>query len=619
MSSRQRENWDMEQLSVIEAGHDQRLLVEAGPGTGKTAVACARIAYLVGEEGIAESNIWMISFTRTAVAEIRSRLQSYVGEAAFSIKVATIDSHAWAIHSGHDSTARLTGTYEENIERVIELIRSDDAVQEELEHVEHLVVDEAQDLVGIRAQLVEALIERLYMGCGITVFADSAQAIYGFSEDDTGYQVIGSRTLVDQLANPKRGFEKRLLKTVHRTSSPGLKRIFGEVRESILAASEVAEGLFAQTRESISEHADHAGLSSWQLGLDSVPVNSLVLFRSRAEALRHSQFCNRPHGLRLSGFGLHLPAWIAICLGDYTDPAISEDGFHSLWAARVEPATATVPDYDLREAWRRILRTGGNPDGSVSLRRLRARLSRSNPPIDVCKLDFGLSGPIIGTIHASKGREADNVTMLIPRHEAFDSPVLEAEETRILFVGATRAREELRVGKAGTYYGSNLDGGRALRIGEKGKSVAMVEIGRPGDLSINGLAGRNNVSEAEYLASQRYLEKHSSVFVPLELRADPEMDWRHRVVVPENDLRVGIMSKGFKGDLWEVANVLGSREGRNLRPGHTIRYVRAFGARTVVVSEDDPELETLHPAVARTGFLLAPMMAAFTNVYFNSY
>ena len=607
----------MEQLSVIEAGHDQRLLVEAGPGTGKTAVACARIAYLVGEEGIAESNIWMISFTRTAVAEIRSRLQSYVGESAFSIKVATIDSHAWAIHSGHDSTARLTGTYEENIERVIELIRSDDAVQEELEHVEHLVVDEAQDLVGIRAQLVEALIERLYMGCGITVFADSAQAIYGFSEDDTAYQVVGSRALVDQLANPKRGFRKRLLKTVHRTSSLGLKRIFGEVRESILAGTKAPEGLFSQTRESISEHADHAGLSSRHLGLDSVPVNSLVLFRSREEALRHSQFCNRPHGLRLSGFGLHLPAWIAICLGDYTDPAISEDAFQARWVARVEPAT--VPDYDPREAWRRLLRTGGNRDGSVSLRRIRARLSRSNPPIDVCKLDFGLPGPIIGTIHASKGREADNVTMLIPRHEAFDSPVLEAEETRILFVGATRAREELRVGKAGTYYGSSLEGGRALRISAKRKSVAMVEIGRPGDLSINGLAGRNNVSEPEYLASQRYLEEHSSVFLTLELRADPEMDWRHRVVVPENDLCVGIMSEAFKGDLWKVANVLGSREGRNLHPGQTIRYVRAFGARTIVVSEDDPELETLHPVAARTGFLLAPMMAAFTNVYFKYY
>ena len=613
----QREDWDSDQLLVIGAGHHQRLLVEAGPGTGKTAVACARIAHLVEKDGIAESNIWMISFTRTAVAEIRSRLQSYVGEAAFSIKVATVDSHAWAIHSGHDPTARLTGSYEENIDRVIELICSDDAVQEELEHVEHLVVDEAQDLVGNRAQLVGALIRQLNSGCGITVFADSAQAIYGFSEDDTGHHTAGSKTLVDKLASPTRGFEKRLLRTVHRTSSPGLKRIFGDVRASILRGSEAPEGLFVQTHDSISEHADQAGLTSRQLELDSVPSNSLVLFRSRAEALRHSQFCKRPHCLRLSGFGLHLPAWLAICLGDYTDPAISEDAFLSRWAIRVEPVT--VPDHGPKEAWKHLLRTGGNRDGSVSLSRLRARLSRSSPPIDLCKLDFGLPGPIIGTIHASKGREADNVTMLMPRQRVFDDPVLEAEETRILFVGATRAREELRVGQVGAYSGSSLAGGRALRIGANGNSVAMVEIGRPGDLTINGLAGRKNASEPEYLASQKHLQKHSSMIMPLELQADPEMDWRQRVVVPENDFCVGIMSNAFKSDLWEVASVLGLREGRKLRPGRRVRYVRALGARTVVVSEDDPERETLHPAAARTGFLLAPMMAAFTNVYFNSY
>ena len=50
--------------------------------------------------------------------------------------------------------------------------------------------------------------------------------------------------------------------------------------------------------------------------------------------------------------------------------------------------------------------------------------------------------------------------MLIPRREGFDDPAQEAEETRILFVGATRAREELRVGQAAAHSGTKLDGGR---------------------------------------------------------------------------------------------------------------------------------------------------------------
>ena len=92
--------WDADQRRVIEADTDARLVVEAGPGTGKTAVACARLAYLINEEDIEPSNTWMISFTRTAVAEIRARLHSYVGDASFAIRIATIDSHAWSIHSG---------------------------------------------------------------------------------------------------------------------------------------------------------------------------------------------------------------------------------------------------------------------------------------------------------------------------------------------------------------------------------------------------------------------------------------------------------------------------------------------------------------------------------------
>ena len=195
--------WDVDQRMVIEADTDARLVVEAGPGTGKTAVACARLAYLINEEDIEASNTWMISFTRTAVAEIRARLHSYVGDASFAIRIATIDSHAWSIHSGHDPNARLTGSYEENIASVIELLKTDEDVADELAKIEHVVIDEAQDVVGQRADLIEALVNRLPSACGVTVFADEAQAIYGFSDDSIGRRKVGAsepgKPLLDRL------------------------------------------------------------------------------------------------------------------------------------------------------------------------------------------------------------------------------------------------------------------------------------------------------------------------------------------------------------------------------------------------------------------------------------
>ena len=66
--------WTSEQLAVIQAPASARLVVDAGPGTGKTATLCARIAWLIETANLEPGEIWIISFTRTAVAEIRNRV-----------------------------------------------------------------------------------------------------------------------------------------------------------------------------------------------------------------------------------------------------------------------------------------------------------------------------------------------------------------------------------------------------------------------------------------------------------------------------------------------------------------------------------------------------------------
>jgi hypothetical protein len=109
--------WTSEQLAVIEAPVAARLLVDAGPGTGKTATLCARIARLIDCAGLDPGEIWIISFTRTAVAEIRGRVSTYLREPshAHGIRVATIDSHAWSMNVGFNEHAVLSGSFDDNI------------------------------------------------------------------------------------------------------------------------------------------------------------------------------------------------------------------------------------------------------------------------------------------------------------------------------------------------------------------------------------------------------------------------------------------------------------------------------------------------------------------------
>lgn len=609
-------DWDADQLQVIEAGTDARLIVEAGPGTGKTAVACARLAYLINEEDIEPSNTWMISFTRTAVAEIRARLHSYVGDASFAIRIATIDSHAWSIHSGHDPNARLTRSYEENIARVIELLKTDEDVADELSQIEHVVIDEAQDLVGQRADLIDALVERLPSDCGVTVFADEAQAIYGFTDDSIGRHngAISKpgKPLLDRLRAAKApGFATMVLTEIYRTTSPGLRKIFSELRKDVLDKQNHRDGLHAETAERIRELADKRGLKWTQMKVADFASDDLLLFRNRVEVLMASQFCDLPHRLRLSGYGVTLPAWLAICFSDFVEPFLAERRFLDLWAARIENKVA--PQYGPGEAWQHLMRVAGRKDGSIDMQRLRRRLGQTRPPVELTLPEYGLHGPIVGTIHASKGREARNVVLLLPNGPEFESIENETEEARVLFVGATRARASLSVGESNAFRASTLASGRVHRSARNGKST-MVEIGRDGDITARGLVGRSEFSAADASAGQAFLTKVADVVTTYKLETDPDLDWRYRIHAGSEGPCVGALSRNLTYDLWEILSNRGQKQSH--KPPSYVNHVRGQGCATMVLAPDDSDLETLNEPWASSGFVLTPRIAAFPPFFF---
>lgn len=609
--------WDADQLRVIEEDTNARLVVEAGPGTGKTAVACARLAYLITQEDLEPSNTWMISFTRTAVAEIRARLHSYVGDASFAIRIATVDSHAWSIHSGHDPNARLTGSYEENIDRVIELLKADLDVADELSQIEHVVIDEAQDLVGRRADLIEALVERLPSDCGVTVFSDEAQAIYGFSDNSIGRRKGGGsepgQSLLSRLRDEKTlGFTTLVLKEIYRTSSPGLRKIFSELRQDVLDKQKHRDGLHAETAERIRELADKSGLKWIDMKVADFTSDDLLLFRTRAEVLMASQFCELPHRLRLSGYGGTLPAWLAICFFDFVEPFLAERHFLDLWAARIEGQAA--PQYGPAEAWRHLMRIAGRQDGSIDIQRLRRRLGQPRPPVELTLPEYGLHGPIVGTIHASKGRESSNVVLLLPNGAEFECIEDEAEEARVLFVGATRARASLIVGECSALRASTLRSGRGHRS-TKNRQSTMVEIGRDGDITARGLVGCSEFSPADASAGQAFLTKVADVVTTYKLETDPNLDWRYRIHTGSDGLCVGALSRNLTYDLWEI--LANRNQKQSHKPPSYVNHVRSQGCATIVLSPDDSDIETLHEPWASSGFVLAPRIAAFPPFYFH--
>ena len=103
------------------------------------------------------------------------------GAAARSGGISTIDSHAWSLRAGFDDERFLKspgdGSYDLSIDRTIELSREQTpGLVECMARIEHLLIDEAQDVTGPRADLVIEMLKILPPICGVTSLADPAQA-----------------------------------------------------------------------------------------------------------------------------------------------------------------------------------------------------------------------------------------------------------------------------------------------------------------------------------------------------------------------------------------------------------------------------------------------------------
>lgn len=89
--SQKKSDLDKFQKAAVENTHN-RLLIIAGPGSGKTTVLTRRIAYLIKETGVPAEKFLAITFTRRAAGEMRERLHKLLPDNAEYINIHTFHS-----------------------------------------------------------------------------------------------------------------------------------------------------------------------------------------------------------------------------------------------------------------------------------------------------------------------------------------------------------------------------------------------------------------------------------------------------------------------------------------------------------------------------------------------
>jgi hypothetical protein len=642
--------WTHEQAAVVGAKPDARLLVEAGPGTGKTAVACARVASLV-ELGLNPSSIMMFSFTRTAVAELRTRIKSFSSNPEIAaVRIATLDSQAWFFRYGTGTDFEsLTGSFESNIAETIKLLQAgDDVLDEYFETINHLIVDEAQDLTSIRARFISELIKKLSSRCGVTFFADPCQAIYGFTndlEDSSGE----SNNFLEPFPFEKDQFEHRSLLTLHRTSNKSIIKTFQAARKAV-----VEEG--HNPLKVVDAIQKSCGKLDEKLS-DVIDEDYLVLYRRRVQALMDAQYFPYYHRLRISRLPDCIHPWIGALFAKYTDDIIDRNHFNKLWDSTVEIDSLLYNTIKSDDAWKLLHTHAATRYGSVSLVRLRELLCRSKPHADFLIPEHGMWGPIFSTIHGSKGREAQNVVLMLPRNETTlvvpaDIPNADRknrEESRVYYVGATRAKESLSYDDAKSLKGAAcLNSGRvwhSYERGRSGKPKAFVQFGIDGDIDETAIVHRDFCDSAQSAIAnfdamlnlhRDFVTAPADVPPAIDLQLEPrevrgEQEWRYRLqqggTDPSSEQIYGWLTPQVGRDLFEIANEMARRTLKsNLRPPTKITgymnqegdyqpAIRILGLRTIAVSQQ--KADEIHEPFSSSRFLVVPLISGFPSVMFQ--
>lgn len=461
-------NPNPEQRAVIEAGADEWLLVVAGPGTGKTQVAAMRLVHLL-ELGLQPAQILVLSFSRSAVATLSKRLATLrvddqgVMEELRHLAIRTFDSWAFRMlrQGGEVVTDLLSRSHEQNIAAVTRRLEDvADPIGERLGVIRHVIVDEFQDLPGVRAEMVASLLGRLNREgnprVGFTVLGDPVQAIYRFAARN-GDQPVPTDPWQDLKRRMGPKLREIVLTRNHRATEK-LAAVAASLRKILGSADLDAERKLAAMQRFLgnmpASTTDSRLAPGW---LAQLPEGSLaVLTRTNGEAVRVWKMLlgdglegpSVSVRMRLAGSTPTVPAWIAGLLSSFKHPSISRKVFELAYAkAKERFGGEAAPDVGLPSAevaWRRLARASGAPESAASLDldELRSRLTWPDSfPDDQVSEEAAVH---ITTIHQSKGMEFDNVALLdAPERDSDDPPDDPLEQAHVGFVAVTRAGRHL--------------------------------------------------------------------------------------------------------------------------------------------------------------------------------
>lgn len=417
------------QMEIISDKESRCIVVAAGPGSGKTRVLAHKLASLLLLEDVKHEQLLMLTFSRAAAIEFKQRLMGLIGNAAHFVEIKTFHSYCF------DLLGRIGNLddVKDVVARAARMIENGEVEPNRIAKTV-LVVDEAQDMGPDEYALVHALMTANEEMRVIAV-GDDDQNIFEFRGADSqcmarlrqepGARFVemtenyrSSRHVVD-FANAFVTAIRRRLKTAPIISmSPDDGFVGLRHHTSRIMYRPLVDDLLA-----------HRGTGTACVLTQTNEEAVILVALLRKHGLR-SKLIQSMGDLRFRNMA-EVRMFLKLISAGNRSPIISDD----LWETAKQRTFALYADSASLHYLRRCLQLFELTNRTKYITDFKEFVFESSVE-DFC--DLSGADVVVSTIHKSKGREFDDVYMLVTNPQHTPDDVL-----RRYYVGATRAKARL--------------------------------------------------------------------------------------------------------------------------------------------------------------------------------
>ncbi len=426
------------QMEIISDKDSRCIVVAAGPGSGKTRVLVHKLASLLLLEDVKHEQLLMLTFSRAAATEFKQRLMELIGNAAHFVEIKTFHSYCF------DLLGRI-GNLEESknvVAKAAEMIYQGEVEPNKIGKAV-LVIDEAQDMGTEEHALVKALMAN-NEEMRVIVVGDDDQNIYEFRGSDSSYmyrlaQENGS-TFVEMTENYRSAhhpvnFANEFLKNIDKRikSTPIISMREEEGRVEVTRHQ--SKYMYQPLVENLLRHKDK-GTSCILTQTNEEAVILMGLLRKQGVS---SKLIQSMDGLRFWNMA-EMRFFLRHINKRINTPLITEE----LWE---EAKYATFSAYDRSQSLmyvKQCVEQFEQTNKTKYFSDFKEFVFESSVE-DFC--DISGADVVVSTIHKAKGREFDDVYMLVS-----DGYIKDSHLMRRYYVGITRAKNRLFIHTNGDYF-----------------------------------------------------------------------------------------------------------------------------------------------------------------------